>query len=386
MFINFWYVAEESKNITDKPVKVQMLGQKFALWRDSTGKVNCVSNTCSHRGGALADGRINGDCIECPYHGWTFNGDGSCVRIPSLGADAKIPPRTRVDAYPVEEKYGLVHVFLGDLPESERPPIMPVPEYEDEAWRPILLSMEWEIDYKRSIENTIDPAHNEFTHPTHGFLGRNDDYKVEDFDLIESEWGVGFMKPMYTPPLADKNMAAASGRSEDGWSEAGAGNYGPNCTWTYIHPTDNAWMHGYAFHTPVHEGLDRIYVVFMRNFMIDPKYDQSVADRGVFIAEQDRYVLEPIEPMATPRGATHEFFVPSDKAVGGYRKRCAEWEKKGWRIDVRKVRQDDGYVAYAIPSAARRLPGGWVLDTIPLLPGGESADAATDDDMERAIG
>ena len=123
MYINFWYVACQSADITfgaQKPLKITMLGHQFALWRDTDGQVKCVSNTCTHRSGALADGRIRGDCIECPYHGWTFNGDGTCVRLPSLGADAKIPERTRVDAYPVEEKYGLVHVFLGDLPEAER--------------------------------------------------------------------------------------------------------------------------------------------------------------------------------------------------------------------------------------------------------------------------
>jgi len=37
MFINFWYVAEESKNVTDQPVPVHMLGQDFVLFRDSTG-------------------------------------------------------------------------------------------------------------------------------------------------------------------------------------------------------------------------------------------------------------------------------------------------------------------------------------------------------------
>ena len=124
MFINFWYVAEQSRNLTEKPLKVQLLGAQFVLWRDSKGKVNCVSNTCTHRGGALGDGRIRGDCIECPYHGWQFSGDGSCTRLPSIGPDAKIPARTRIDAYPVVEKYGLIHVFLGDLPEAERPRLL----------------------------------------------------------------------------------------------------------------------------------------------------------------------------------------------------------------------------------------------------------------------
>ena len=44
MYINFWYVADESKNITDQPLKKKMLGQNFVLFRDSKGKVKCLSD------------------------------------------------------------------------------------------------------------------------------------------------------------------------------------------------------------------------------------------------------------------------------------------------------------------------------------------------------
>ncbi len=274
MYINFWYVAAQSGEITfgaEKPLKVEMLGHHFALWRDQKGQVQCISDTCSHRGGALADGRVRGDCVECPYHGWTFNGNGECVRLPSLGPKARIPERTHVDSYPVQEKYGLIHVFLGDLPEAERPPIIDIPEYGDPAWRFIVLKMEWKIDYKRAVENTIDPGHNEFTHPTHGFLGTKDDYEVEDFPLTDQPWGTGFMKPMHAPTLAQRDMNEAAGRTGDKWIDGGAGNHGPHCTWTYIHPSEQAKMHGFAFHTPVHEKLDRIYVLFGAKFSRGPE-------------------------------------------------------------------------------------------------------------------
>ena len=100
MYINFWYVADESKNITDQPLKKKMLGQNFVLFRDSKGKVKCLSDVCIHRGGSLAGGKMVGDCIQCPYHGWHFDGEGSCKRIPSIGKEAKIPKRAKIDAYP----------------------------------------------------------------------------------------------------------------------------------------------------------------------------------------------------------------------------------------------------------------------------------------------
>ena len=111
MYINFWYVAGRSEDFADQPVRRRMLGQDFVLFRDSQGIARCLANTCTHRGGSLGNGKIKGDCIQCPYHGWQFNGDGECTRIPSLGANARIPARTRVDAYPTTEKYGLVFAF-----------------------------------------------------------------------------------------------------------------------------------------------------------------------------------------------------------------------------------------------------------------------------------
>ena len=118
MFINFWYPALESAELTDTPVKVRMLGQDFVLWRNADGAACCVSNTCTHRGGSLGDGKVHDGCIQCPYHGWRFDGEGNCTAIPSLGPNPTIPGRTRIDAYPVEERYGLVFCFLGDLPED----------------------------------------------------------------------------------------------------------------------------------------------------------------------------------------------------------------------------------------------------------------------------
>ena len=58
MYINFWYVADQSQNITESPVKKKMLGQNFVLFRDTTGKVHCLSDVCVHRGGSLSGGKL----------------------------------------------------------------------------------------------------------------------------------------------------------------------------------------------------------------------------------------------------------------------------------------------------------------------------------------
>ena len=368
MFINFWYPAVESKDLADEPLKRRMLGQDFVLWRDEEGQAHCLSNTCCHRGGSLGNGLVAAGCIQCPYHGWRFNGDGRCVRVPSIGMNAKPPGRARVDAYPVTERYGLVFAFLGDLDESERPPILEIPEWDQEGWSSTCQEFKWNLDYKRSIENGIDPAHNEFVHDTHGMKGENENYKVSELDIRETDWGTGFFNKAYAPPLAEKKMREASGETKNRTIDVGTGHHGPSSVWTFINPTPVMHIFQYLYEVPIDETHTRLYLITMRNFMQDDLYDDTIKERNQYVAFQDRDVLFNLHPKVTPRVNTKELFTPSDYPVGRYRERLKEWQARGWRIDSDKVDALGAHTAFAIPSPKRRERKGWVIDAIPLLP------------------
>jgi phenylpropionate dioxygenase-like ring-hydroxylating dioxygenase large terminal subunit len=379
MFINFWYPAGRSAEITDTPVKRRMLGQDFVFWRDATGKTHCLSNTCVHRGGSLAGGRIREGEVQCPYHGWQFGGDGRCTKIPSLGKDARVPARARVDSYPTAEKYGLVFAFLGDLPEAERCPIMDVPEYRgenpDEGWAATIQHYDMPFDFQRSIENGIDGAHNEFVHPTHGYSGERDDIRiaVENYRWVDTEWDTGMFSSRRAPPLADPKMREASGREVDAVISGGTGHHGAAMVWTLIHPTDKMSIHQYLFETPMDEGRTSLFLLNLRNFLVDPVDDDRMMTRNGVVVSQDQAVLTDVRPVLTPHVRTKEFLTPSDTAIGKYRDKLQAWENRGWRIDSDEVKRNSKKVAYAIPSPERRLHKGWILDPVPLLPPREAA-------------
>ena len=160
LFTNVWYVAEFSENLTDAPLKVRMLGRDFVLYRDTRGQAHCLSNVCCHRGASLAQGKCHDDdTLACPFHGWRFDGEGQCTRVPSAAQpELDIPAMARVDAYPTLEKYGLIWVFLGDDPDAAHP-LFPMPEFENPKWRMVTFQDTWKAHLHVAKWVDLDQVH-----------------------------------------------------------------------------------------------------------------------------------------------------------------------------------------------------------------------------------
>ncbi len=380
MYINFWYPIVRSEDLAlETPEKVEIMGVNLVAFRDDDGEAHVLSDTCAHRGGSLGGAwsgpesapRIVNGCIVCPYHGWEYGGDGQCKNIPSIGYGNKPPARAKIDAYPVQEKYGIIFAFLGDLPEEERPPLLDVEEYGQDGWRAnSILILDVDYYYERSVENALDPAHNEFVHPTHGFAGINrDTYKVNEYDVEDHEQGFGmwFMHKFNAPPLKGKTWGKA--REESGDLYAGGGTYGPNSVITYINIQPGMGFRQYFFEQPISDRRTRIFFLNMRNFMLEAKHDGPIHARNKAVAKQDIDVLLDLYPTQTPISNAKEVLTPSDKAIVGYRDWLAKFDEKGWRIDWEDFqRRNGGNTAFAIPSPGRRSSGNWVVESVPLLP------------------
>ena len=158
MYINFWYPVCTSDELDEvNPQRIELLGSRLVAFRAESGTAHLLADTCIHRGGSLSRGTTKGECIKCPYHGWEFSGDGKCQHIPSI-PDTKPPARAKVDSYPIQEKYGIVFAFLGDLPEEERPPLWEISEWGQDGWRAGKPAVrEINCYYERSVENGLDP-------------------------------------------------------------------------------------------------------------------------------------------------------------------------------------------------------------------------------------
>ena len=144
--------------------------------------------------------------------------------------------------------------------------------------------------------------------------------------------------------------------------------YGPNVTITRIMFSDTDHVCQYMWETPVDEFHVAKHLVSVRSIMIDPMFDDSFNKRNLFVADEDKVVVEQIDPMIFPDSSTKEVFVPGDAQIAAYRQYIKDWQSRGWRIDSQKVDATRGRVGYSIPSPARHESKAFPLDSVPLLP------------------
>lgn len=156
---NAWYVAARSAEISRAPLERFILNAPIVFYRTEAGEAVALAGRCPHRGYPLGRSKVVGDAIVCGYHGLRFEPDGHCSHIPS---QALIPPRCRVNAYPVVELWDWVWIWPGDAQFADPATI---PDHQalgltDPAWikRPPLY---WAVDgrYQLLNDNLLDLTH-----------------------------------------------------------------------------------------------------------------------------------------------------------------------------------------------------------------------------------
>ncbi len=161
-----WYAILESNEVRPgKVVGVTRMGERLVLWRDAHGNVACVSDQCPHRGVALSVGKLIGDCVECPFHGFRFDASGACTLIPANGRNAAPPKAMRARSYPARDEHGFIYIWWGE-PRAEYPPIPFFDMLDESRYSASTIRDHWATHYSRAIENQLDVVHLPFVHKT----------------------------------------------------------------------------------------------------------------------------------------------------------------------------------------------------------------------------
>ena len=166
---NGWFIVAMADEIdAGKVQSLHYFGRDLVLYRTEGGEPRLIDAYCPHLGAHLGvGGKVEGDCIRCPFHGWKFDGDnGACVEIPYGGAE-RIPAKARTRPYPTVEQGGAIwawyHATEGE-PFYELPV---VPEMDDAAWTaPLLQDFRISTSCQEMAENNHDFAHFQYVHGT----------------------------------------------------------------------------------------------------------------------------------------------------------------------------------------------------------------------------
>ncbi len=160
----------------------ELAGQPIIVLRGPDGKLRAMSNVCRHRMSTILEGSGNRRALVCPYHGWTYNLDGSLRGAPAMELNKGF----------CKEDYALPSVrceeWLGWIMVTLNPDAPPVAEQLSEV-RALIddFQMEtyvetfrethlWDTNWKILAENFMESYHLPVCHSgTIGGLSRLED-------------------------------------------------------------------------------------------------------------------------------------------------------------------------------------------------------------------
>ncbi|MGG6240334.1 Rieske 2Fe-2S domain-containing protein [Nodosilinea sp. AN01ver1] len=327
MLKNFWYAVEFSAAVTGSPTPVKLMGENYVLYRGEDGQVVAMRDRCIHRGASLAGGWVEGNCIRCPYHGWRYEADGTCVHIPADQAGTPIPKRARIDSFPIEERYGLVWLFVGDLPAEQRPPIPALPEYGDPAWRMITGEYTWNAHYTRVVESGLDSSHAPFVHSV--FFNLRDDAEVPPYEVQMEDWSAT-ARTISKPPKRAGLLKLIVKRDRP-FSSATLTAHMPNINRIHLDFNFRGYQYIYfASNIPVDENTTLTKWIGLRNFLPQAWADWNSRKNTNDTYLEDKAVIESQVPRVVP--LTGEILLASDSLQLAYRKLIRQCVERGWAV------------------------------------------------------
>ncbi len=310
---NFWYPVAVANKIVDQPVAATLLDQKLVLYRTSKGVV-AANNLCLHRGVPLTMGWCEEGHIVCKYHGFRYDGEGQCVKIPAH-PDAVIPPKLRLHTYPVEEKYGLIWVCLSGNPANVLPDI---PQWDATGYQcSIPDPLDLEAAAGRQLEGFLDVAHFAWLH--HETFGDRNNPVVPNYPVEKTPSGLHIE---YRSTVGNYlRQGGAAYAQEDGVVRVFDVTL-PFSARLVVQMPDKARLVILNSASPVSARKTRLFPLLMRNYDLSEPVEPFI-DYNNKIFNEDRDVVQAQCPEDLPIDLTEEVHIRADRTSIVYRQELA---------------------------------------------------------------
>ena len=304
MLKSAWYVAAWADEVSTTLIERRIIGERVVLYRRGDGEVVALEGLCPHRRLPLAQGRVEGDLLSCGYHGLTFDPDGNCIKAPCQNA---VPKGADLLSFAIEERYGLVWIWMGDKALADPVQIVEIENWGDPHWGfnrgPALR---YDCNYLYITDNLLDPSHVAWVHPSSfgdpSCEGVPMQIRVDARGMTVSRWiRDAPVAPFYRSLVPFKGNAdrlqhyevryPANAIIKAVFVPAGQGGPGtmPDAGCSFL-------MDSYNFITPEDEGHSRYYWFQLRNVRPDDAALSEIMSEAVLAAfSEDLEVLNGVQ-------------------------------------------------------------------------------------------
>lgn len=159
-----WYSVARSHELQVGEVKrVHAFDRELALYRTRSGLPVLQDAFCPHLGAHLGvEGKVVGETLRCPFHGWRYDTTGQCIEIPYCD---EIPDRAKIRMWPCEEKNGEIYIWFHPENSAPRYELPDLVELGNDQWTPPRHA-EFEVPahIQDIAENSCDPEHFKYVH------------------------------------------------------------------------------------------------------------------------------------------------------------------------------------------------------------------------------
>lgn len=158
-----WFAIARSEELGIGEIKtIQVCGEEFVIWRGEDGVARGLDATCPHLGAHLGhESKVVGNDIRCPFHHWTYRGDGGVAFIPyQEKIPLKLSKPCRDRSLPIKDEMGIIFCWWHPHKADPLFELKGVEEITEEGWIPAHFE-EWvfNVHIQEITENSADVAH-----------------------------------------------------------------------------------------------------------------------------------------------------------------------------------------------------------------------------------
>ncbi|MBC7476284.1 MAG: aromatic ring-hydroxylating dioxygenase subunit alpha [Candidatus Sericytochromatia bacterium] len=158
----YWFILCESKDVKKKPKSFKILNKQIVVYRTENKEAVAFIDKCPHRNIQISEGQVCNGRLVCPFHGWEFDKDGKCVKVPGMIQKEELRA-PKLKKYQIIEQEGYIWICLKPNPDSPRKPHIPT-HISDKSMKTGCYRTHLKCGIVDIAENFLDPFHTPFVH------------------------------------------------------------------------------------------------------------------------------------------------------------------------------------------------------------------------------